>query len=313
MRGISFVLFASLALFAAPALAEDAVNELEADHGDVIVLKPEDFAEGGKVYSGNWLIKYYAPSCGFCKMLAPTWKSLATETQEDDLPLNVAMFNVREDRDISQKYNIGKLPGIKLLRDGQVYTFPDARSGKTNDEYIEYGLETYQEIEDAENARVAEEKRKFEEMEANSDVVKLTLENFEEITAEGNWMIEFFGPKCGYCKKLEPTWELLGTKVNTDESMGFKVAKFDAAAGFKYTSAFKANPWPAIKFISNEKAYTFPEPRNFDKTLEEYIAFAQGGWETEGGDAIELPYIEAAKKRAARRAKYSKKKAHTEL
>lgn len=314
---LSLAMIFGLVAFAAPVFGETDLD----DNGSIIVLTEEDFAEGGKVFDGTpWLIEFYAPTCGFCKMLHPTWKDLAAEAEEDELPMKIAKFNVRESRDISQKYKIGKLPGIKLFRDGEVFTFPEARSAKPTDEYIEYSLETYQEVEDAENARIAAEKKAFEDMEAASDVVKLTLENFEETTAEGDWLIEFYGPKCGYCKKLQPFWEELGTKVNTDDSMGFKVAKFDAAAGFKYTSQFKANPWPAIKLVHEEKAYTFPEPRNFDMTAEDYIAFAQGGWKDQPEDeknGIELAYIQAQKKRQARRAKYAKKKkgkkAHDEL
>lgn len=298
-------------LFLISALVFTVHADDDEDPGSVIVLSEDDFADDGKINSGEpYLVKFYAPSCGFCKMLAPAWKSLAKEVVEDELPMNVAKFNVRESRDISQKYNIGKLPGIKLFRDGQIYTFPDARSGKSSDEYIEYSLETFAEVEAEEQARVAKEKAEFEAMEARSKVVKLTVDNFEETTAEGTWLVEFYGPKCGYCKKLQPTWEDLAFKVDADESSGFKVAKFDAAAGFKYTSMLKANPWPAIKLIKDGKFYTFPEPRNFDMSLDDYIGYAQSGYDSEEGS--ELEYVEAQRKRILRKQKYAAKKAAKE-
>lgn len=280
------------------------------DESYVVELTTENFEE--KTKEGNWLIEFYGPTCGFCKMLEPTWEKLAKEVHDDELPLNVAKVNIREARDLSRKFEIGKLPGIKLLRDDEddVFTLPNARHTRSIDEYLEYALEFYAEIEAEERERVEEEKRKEAEMDAASKVVWLTGDDFEEVTAEGDWLIEFYGPKCGYCKRLRPKWDELGAYVNEDDSMGFKVAKIDAAENFTYTRQFKANPWPAIKLLKGGKAYTFPEPRNMDLELDAYVEFAQGGWESIPEDEVIIPdYIEEARKRAERRAKYSKMKA----
>jgi len=280
------------------------------DESYVVELDQDNFEE--KTKEGNWLIEFYGPTCGFCKMLEPTWEKLAKEAHDDDLPINIGKVNIRENRDLSRKYEIGKLPGIKLLREDEddVYTLPNARQTRTMDEYLEYSLEFYAEIEAEERERIAEEIRKEAELDAASKVVWLNGDNFEELTSEGDWLIEFYGPKCGYCKKLRPTWDALGALVNEDESMGFKVAKIDAAENFTYTRQFKANPWPAIKLLSSGKAYTFPEPRNMDLELNEYVAFAQGGWESIPEDEVLVPeYIEEARKRNERRDKYAKMKA----
>lgn len=278
--------------------------------GQMVELEEDSFEE--QVTDGEvWAVNFYSPTCGFCKMVEPAWQKFAEEVEEDELPLNVARINVKDSPEISKKHSVGRLPGIKLYRDGKVYTLPNPRDSRQPDEYIEWALDLYEEIEQEEIERIEEEEREQARIDAASDLVFLDEENFETTTSEGVWLIEFYGPQCGYCKKLAPMWEELGRAVNpNNESMGFVVGKIDAHAGFKYTRMFKANPWPAIKLLRDEKVYTFPEPRNFDMEVDDYIEFAQSGWEDVPSDeVIEVEYIQAAKKRLARKAKYAAMKA----
>jgi thiol-disulfide isomerase/thioredoxin len=284
------------ALFGNVAATDDNGNS------DVIELNMDNFED--LTAEGIWLIEFYGPSCGFCKMLEPEWEKLAKEVEEDEIDMHVAKINVRESPELSKKFAIGKLPGIKLLRDGSTYTLPNARTARSQDEYIEYAMETFEAIEQEELDRIAEEVRVQAEIDARSHVVKLELDTFEDQVAEGTWLIDFYGPKCGYCKKLAPIWEDLADKVDAGEH-DFKVAKFDAAAGFQYTRQFKANPWPSIKLLKDGLIYTFPESRNFELSLQDYIDFAEAGFAADE-EPIVPEFIEAAKKRRERKKKYSK-------
>lgn len=272
---------------------------------EMIELTQENFLENVK--NGEvWAVNFYSPTCGFCKMIEPQWQKFSDEVDEDELPMNVAKVNVKDSPGMSKEHEVGRLPGIKLYREDNVYTLPNPRDGRNPDEYVEWALETYEEVEEEEAQRVLDEIAEQERIDSISSLVHLDEDNFETYTSEGVWLIEFYGPQCGYCKKLAPTWEELGHAVNpNNESMGFFVGKVDAHAGFKFTRMFKANPWPALKLLRDEKVYTFPEPRNFDMELDDYIEFAQSGWEDVPSDeVIEVDYIQAARKRAARKRKY---------
>jgi thioredoxin-like negative regulator of GroEL len=239
----------------------------------IIDLHGEDFAEGGMVFTGTWFVKFYSPGCGFCKMLSPRWAELADEAHAKDVGINVARANIREDemREVSSRYQIGQLPGIKLFVDGEVFTLPNPRSSRPVYEYIDYATTYYEVIEEEEKERLAEEARIQAEIDAVSDIVVLDASNFESSVIEGTWLVEFYGPKCGYCKRLAPTWEELAHEV-VNRGLDFKVAKIDAAAHPKYTRMFKANPWPSIKMVKDAQVWDFPDPREIQE-VESYIDY----------------------------------------
>jgi protein disulfide-isomerase A1 len=69
-----------------PVLPEDTAN-------DVIVLKGESFADLVLNNDKDVLVEFYAPWCGHCKKLAPTWDELATKLKGINEKVVVAKFD----------------------------------------------------------------------------------------------------------------------------------------------------------------------------------------------------------------------------
>ncbi len=82
----------------------------------------------------------------------------------------------------------------------------------------------------------------------------------------GKWLIEFYAPWCGHCKKLEPVYEEVGKYYSNSN---INVVKVDATKYTKSASNFDVRGYPTIKFVSTSIAYTF----NGDRKAADIIDF----------------------------------------
>ncbi|EFN50563.1 hypothetical protein CHLNCDRAFT_55742 [Chlorella variabilis] len=86
-----------------------------AGHG-VKHLTDADFAEqtgDGKVY----FIKFFAPWCGHCKRLAPTWDQLA-DSFKDSEQVVIASVDCTEQKDVCTAAEIRGYPTLKVFHSG---------------------------------------------------------------------------------------------------------------------------------------------------------------------------------------------------
>lgn len=92
---------------------------------DVVVLTPENFDSIVYDKSKNVFVEFYAPWCGHCKRLAPTWEKLATVFKSDE-NIVVAKLDADAHKDVAGKHGISGFPTLKFYskenKDGEKYT-----------------------------------------------------------------------------------------------------------------------------------------------------------------------------------------------
>lgn len=93
-----------------------------------------------------------------------------------------------------------------------------------------------------------------------AEAVVLTDSNFDELVMNSDdlWLVEFYAPWCGHCKRLEPEWN----KAAADLKGEVKVGKVDATVETKLGSRFAVQGYPTIKL--------FPGGKKTDKSAEDY-------------------------------------------
>ena len=90
-----------------PVQAEDQVIEVTA----------ETFSQEVEESNLPVALKIHAPWCGPCKLMSPTFKTLAAEFEGK---CKFASFNLDEDRAIAEKYDITRIPAILLIKEGKL-------------------------------------------------------------------------------------------------------------------------------------------------------------------------------------------------
>lgn len=100
-----------------------------------------------------------------------------------------------------------------------------------------------------------------------SRVLELT-DKFADIRREGdNWLVMFYAPWCGHCKRLEPIW---GHVAQSLYRTNIRVGRVDCTRFTSLATEFSIQGFPTIKFIKNDEEHNF----HGDRTKDDIINFA---------------------------------------
>ncbi|KAL8563648.1 hypothetical protein ACOMHN_055282 [Nucella lapillus] len=79
------------------------------------------------------------------------------------------------------------------------------------------------------------------------------------------WLIEFYAPWCGHCKKLDPVYREVALTLR---GTGVKVAKVDATKHSDMAKHYHIYGFPTIKFIKGDNVYTHNGDQNKQAILD---------------------------------------------
>jgi len=209
------------------------------------------------VAKGDTFIKFYAPWCGHCKKLAPTWDELAAKMGADG-KATIAKVDCTKSQSLCQEHGIKGYPTLAYFRKGEkVEAYRGGRTMKDLSDFV---------------ASMSGEEKKAEAKEevtedAKDSVAVLSADNFESTTAKGVTFVKFYAPWCGHCKRLAPIWVQLADKYASTE--GVTIAKVDCTSNDnknkELCNAQGVNGFPTLNIYKDgEKVDEFNGKRGLD-------------------------------------------------
>mmetsp|Transcript_4749 Transcript_4749/g.10926 ORF Transcript_4749/g.10926 Transcript_4749/m.10926 type:complete len:212 (+) Transcript_4749:105-740(+) len=115
MARISSALLAALAALFACLVGGVAAS-------NVIELDTKDF---NQIAEGNWLVEFYAPWCGHCRALAPTYEKVADALQGE---VKVAKIDGTAHPGVMGRFPVRGFPTIFSIRGGEVRQYRGTRT-----------------------------------------------------------------------------------------------------------------------------------------------------------------------------------------
>ncbi|XP_075481860.1 protein disulfide isomerase-like 2-3 [Primulina tabacum] len=241
-----------LLLFSVVELIANGVYGLYGPSSPVLQLNPNNF--NSKVVNSNGvvLVEFFAPWCGHCQALTPTWEKAASVLKG---VATVAALDADAHKSLAQEYGIRGFPTIKVFAPGKPpVDYQGARDVKP---IAEFALQQIKALfKERLNGKSTGGSSQKSEKSEPSESVELNSRNFDELVHKSKelWIVEFFAPWCGHCKKLAPEWKKAASNLRGQVKLGH----VDCDAEKSLMSRYNVQGFPTILVFGADKDSPFP-------------------------------------------------------
>ncbi|KAG8364554.1 hypothetical protein BUALT_Bualt18G0009200 [Buddleja alternifolia] len=230
--------------------AKLGVYALYGPSSPVLQLNPNNFKSKVLNSNGVVLVEFFAPWCGHCQALTPTWEKAANVLKG---VATVAALDADAHQSLAQEYVIRGFPTIKVFAPGKPpVDYQGARDVKPIAEFaLQQVKALLKERLDGKSAGGSNQKKS-----EPSASVELNSRNFDELVLKSKdlWIVEFFAPWCGHCKKLAPEWKKAANSLKGQVKLGH----VDCDADKSLMSRFNVQGFPTILVFGADKDSPFP-------------------------------------------------------
>ncbi|CAN1220021.1 Protein disulfide isomerase-like 2-3, partial [Linum perenne] len=214
------------------------------------------------------LVEFYAPWCGHCKALTPAWEKAATVLKG---VVTVAALDADAHKSLAQEYGIEGFPTIKVFTPGRPPV--DYQGARDTKPIVDFA---YQQIKALLKDRLNGKSAGSSDNSEPNASIELNSRNFDELVIKSKdlWIVEFFAPWCGHCKKLAPEWKRAAGNLKGKVKLGH----VDCDSDKSLMSRFNVKGFPTILVFGADK--DAPTPYEGARTASGIESFALEQLET---------------------------------
>lgn len=182
------------------------------------------------------LVEFFAPWCGHCKKLAPTYEELASAyAGNKKQSVIIAKVDADANRELGQRFGVQGFPTLMWFKANDI-TKPETYSGPRDLN----GMKNY--IQEMSGA-VGQVKPL-----PPSPVTQLTAANFDSIVNDPkkDAFVEFYAPWCGHCKNLAPIWDQLAQTFQNEPNCVIGQMDADNPANKEVAAKYGVSGFPTL-------------------------------------------------------------------
>jgi len=224
--------------------------------GPVVTLTGANF--DAHIATGKHFIKFYAPWCGHCKRVAPTWVELAEAFKGNDA-VTIADVDCTEEssKTVCSGQGVRGYPTLLFFKDGKNEKYAGGRDLPEFKKFInkQIGAEAVEEAvkKESTDGKIPEPVVPEKKVEPVGDIAVYTADSFADGIAKGFTFVKFYAPWCGHCKKMAPAWAQLATELKKSHPGQITIGDVDCTIHREVCSKYDVKGFPTLKsFMDGE-------------------------------------------------------------